>query len=164
MEGQRALLLLQDEGSSTAFPEALDQIVRDAQNVAKKLSQGNVSTSTQSIEDEILFSIEELLESLKQVQKKREENKRQGGGQQGQQGSQEEQPLVDNLAELRLLKTLQLRVNRRTQALAQQLNKADDSLGQVDDPDSKVEMEELAERQQKIYEVTREIILKATQK
>ena len=164
MEGQRALLLLQDEGSSTAFPEALDQIVRDAQNVAKKLSQGNVSVATQSIEDEILFSIEELLESLKQVQKKREEDKRQAPGQQGQQGSSEDQPLVDNLAELRLLKTLQLRVNRRTQSLAQQLDKTEDTLGQVDDPDSKAEMEELAERQQKIYEVTREILLKATQK
>ena len=164
MEGQRALLLLQDEGSSTAFPEALDQIVRDAQTVAKKLGQGNVSTATKTIEDEILFSIEELLESLKQVQKKREEDKRQASGQQGQQGSSEDQPLVDNLAELRLLKTLQLRVNRRTQSLAQQLNKTDDTLGQVDDPESKAEMEELAARQQKIYEVTREILLKATQK
>lgn len=163
MEGQRALLLLQDEGSSTAFPEALDQIVRDAQTVAKKLSQGNVSSTTQAIEDEILFSLEELLESLKQVQKKREENKRQASGQPGQGGS-EDQPLVDNLAELRLLKTLQLRVNRRTQSLAQRLDKIEDTLGQVEDADSRAEMEELATRQQKIYEVTREILLKATQK
>jgi hypothetical protein len=72
--------------------------------------------------------------------------------------------LVDNLAELRLLKTLQLRVNRRTQSLAQRLDKIEDTLGQVEDADSRAEMEELATRQQKIYEVTREILLKATQK
>jgi hypothetical protein len=57
-----------------------------------------------------------------------------------------------------------LRVNRRTQSLAQRLDKIEDTLGQVEDADSRAEMEELATRQQKIYEVTREILLKATQK
>jgi hypothetical protein len=164
MEGQRALLLLQDEGSSTAFPEAMEQIVKDCQQVAKRLASGNVSESTQTLEDEVIAGLEELLESLKQVQKKREENeKKMQGMQQGQPQDPKDQPLVDSLAELRLLKTLQLRINRRTQSVAKQLDLAEDAIGQVQSPDLKSELEDLAARQQKVYEVTRDILIKASQ-
>ncbi len=162
MEGQRALLLLQDEGSSTAFPEALEQVNADAQSVSKKLTEANVSSLTLSIEDEIIGALEEMLDSLKQVQKKREDKKKQQLDQQQQQSNNpEDEPLVDSIAELKLLKTLQLRINRRTQALAKQTNNQEDVIGQVGDPGLLGELEDLAERQQKIHEVTRDILLKA---
>ncbi len=162
MEGQRALLLLQDEGSSTAFPEALEQVNSDAQTVGKKLAEANVSPATQAIEDEIIGALEEMLDSLKQVQKKREDKKKKSDQQQQQQSSNpEDEPLVDSIAELKLLKTLQLRINRRTQALAKQTNNQEDTIGQVGDPGLLGELEELAGRQQKIHEVTRDILLKA---
>ncbi len=162
MEGQRALLLLQDEGSSTAFPEALEQVNADAQSVSKKLSEGNVSTLTLTIEDEIIGALGEMLDSLKQVQKKREDKKKQQQDQQQQQSSNpQDEPLVDSIAELKLLKTLQLRINRRTQSLAKQTNNQEDIVGQVGDPGLMGELEDLAERQQKIHEVTRDILLKA---
>jgi len=156
MEGQRALLLLQDEGSSTAFPEALEQVNADAQSVSKKLAEANVSSATQSIEDEIIGALEEMLESLKQVQKKREEKKKQQSQQQQQQSDPDDQPLVDSIAELKLLKTLQMRVNRRTQSLNQE-----DIVGQVVEASLQQELAALAQRQQKIHEVTRDILLKA---
>ena len=162
MEGQRALLLLQDEGSSTAFPEALEQVNADAQSVSKKLAEANVSPLTQAIEDEIIGALDEMLDSLKQVQKNREEKKKQPVQQQQQQSSNpEDEPLVDSIAELKLLKTLQLRINRRTQSLAKQSNNQEDIVGQVGDPGLLGELEELAGRQQKIHEVTRDILLKA---
>jgi len=156
MEGQRALLLLQDEGSSTAFPEALEQVNTDAQSVSKKLAEANVSSATQLIEDEIIGALEEMLESLKQVQKKREEKKKQQSQQQQQQSDPDDQPLVDSIAELKLLKTLQMRVNRRTQSLNQE-----DIVGQVVEASLQQELAALAQRQQKIHEVTRDILLKA---
>jgi len=156
MEGQRALLLLQDEGSSTAFPEALEQVNADAQSVSKKLAEANVSSATQLIEDEIIGALEEMLESLKQVQKKREEKKKQQSQQQQQQSDPDDQPLVDSIAELKLLKTLQMRVNRRTQSLNQE-----DIVGQVVEASLQQELAALAQRQQKIHEVTRDILLKA---
>jgi hypothetical protein len=162
IEGQRALLLLQDEGSSTAFPEALEQVNSDAQLVVKRLNQANISMNTKAIEDEIIGAVEEMLESLQQVQKKRDEKKkRQNQQQQQQSGSEEEEPLVDSISELRLLKTLQLRVNRRTQSLSKESNNPDDSVGQVGDPSLLGELQDLAERQEKIHEVTRDILLKA---
>jgi len=161
MEGQRALLLLQDEGSSTAFPEALEQVNSDAQIVAKRLTQANVSASTLVIEDEIIGALEEMLDSLKQVQKKREEKKQQQQQQQQQQQGEKEEPLVDSISELKLLKTLQLRVNRRTQSMAKQTDNQEDVVGQIADPSLLGELAELATRQQKIHEVTRDILLKA---
>jgi hypothetical protein len=162
IEGQRALLLLQDEGSSTAFPEALEQVNSDAQLVVKRLTQANVSMNTKAIEDEVIGAVEEMLESLQQVQKKRDDKKkRQNQQQQQQSGSEEDEPLVDSISELRLLKTLQLRVNRRTQSLSKETNNPDDSVGQVGDPSLLGELQDLAERQEKIHEVTRDILLKA---
>ncbi|MBM3965367.1 MAG: hypothetical protein FJ308_09925 [Planctomycetes bacterium] len=165
MEGQRALLLLQDEGSSQAFPEALEQVNRDAQMVAKRLVAADVSSSTQGIQDEVLGALEEMLESLKQVQKKREDQKQeqQGGAQQGG-GNPEDQPLVDKLAELRLIKTLQLRVNRRTDRLANESNSSNDLVGEVGDPQLREQVQELSTRQQKIQDVTREILLEKAKK
>jgi len=160
MEGQKALLLLQDEGSSTAFPEALEQVNLDAQVVSKKLTEAVVSAATIAIEDEIIGALDEMLDSLKQVQKKRDEKKKQPNQQQQQSNNQEEEPLVDSIAELKLLKTLQLRINRRTQSLAKQTNNPDDTVGQIGDPGLLSELEDLAGRQQKIHEVTRDILIK----
>lgn len=162
MEGQRAMLLLQDEGSSQAFPEALEQVNRDAQSVVKRLVAADVSTSTQSIQDEILGALEEMIDALQQVQKKRDEEKQQQqqqGGGQSDGGGQQEQPLVDKLSELRLIKTLQLRVNRRTDRLADESNNSNDLIGDVGDPRLREELLELSTRQQKIQDVTREILL-----
>ncbi|MFM8399095.1 MAG: hypothetical protein ACKOAH_14790, partial [Pirellula sp.] len=123
------------------------------------------SKSTQSIEDEILGALDEMLGSLKEVQKKREENKqqRQNRGQ-GSGGSPQEDPLVGQIAELRLIKTLQLRVNKRTDRLADQSNNNEDLVGQVSDPRLQEELKELANRQEKIQTVTRDILLEAAKK
>ncbi len=165
MEGQRAMMLLKDEGSSQAFPEALEQVMSDSQIVVKRLAAADVSVSTRSIEDEILGSLEEMIESLKQVQKKREEEKQQqqNGGQPSG-GSPQDQPLVDKLSELRLIKALQLRVNRRTNRLANESESSSDWIGQVGESRFREELIELSVRQQKIQEVTREILLEQAKK
>jgi hypothetical protein len=165
MEGQRAMLLLKDEGSSQAFPEALEQVIRDAQLVVARLNSADVSANTQSIEDEILGALDEMIQSLQQVQKKRDEQKQQrqnGGGNPG--SGQPEEPLVGQIAELKLIKTLQLRVNRRTDRLADQSNNNEDLVGQVADPRLQEELKELATRQEKIQTVTRDILLEAAKK
>ena len=163
MEGQRAMLLLKDEGSSQAFPEALEQVIADAQLVVNRLVASDVSASTQSIQDEILGALDEMIESLQEVQKKRDEkkqqNQRQGPSDSG--GQQQEESLVGKIAELRLIKTLQMRVNRRTGRLADESNQGEDLIGQVTDSRLQEELRELAKRQEKIQSVTRDILLEA---
>jgi hypothetical protein len=59
---------------------------------------------------------------------------------------------------------LQLRVNRRTDRLADQSNNNEDLVGQVADPRLQEELKELATRQEKIQTVTRDILLEAAKK
>ena len=163
MEGQRAMLLLQEEGSSTAFPEVLQQMLADIESVVDRLQKADVGEMTIAIEEEVVSALEEMLNALKQVQKKNEEKKKQPshspeGGNQG--GQEESQPLVDALAELRLIKTLQVRINNRTDRLSQKLDDPKDLIGQTSDQDLRKQLFDLSTRQEKIQEVTREIVSK----
>jgi hypothetical protein len=161
LEGQRAMMLLQEEGSSTAFPEAVSQILVDMEQVADWLSRGEAGEPAIGRQEEIIEALEELLASLTEAIKERKEQKEsqqgEGGGQQG--GSQE-QPLVDALAELRLIKTLQVRVNQRTEKLAGRLSDPKHPTGQATDEALLKELAELAKREEKLREVTREIVRK----
>jgi hypothetical protein len=168
MEGQKALLLLQDEGSSLAFPEAVEQVNRDVALVIEYFAGSRIDDSCIGLQSEIIRSLEEMIESLTETQRKMEEKKKKKESNQKQPGNQggeqEEQPLVDALAELRLIKTLQLRINTRTERLANESGKADDPKGSVEDEGILRQLQDLSERQEKIKQVTRDIILEQTKK
>jgi hypothetical protein len=167
MEGQKALLLLQDEGSSLAFPEAVEQVNRDIALVIEYFAGSRVDDSCMGLQSEIIRTLEEMIESLTETQRKMEEKKKKDANQKqqgGQGGEQEEQPLVDALAELRLIKTLQLRINTRTERLANESGKVDDAKGNVEDAGILRQLQDLSERQEKIKQVTRDIILEQTKK
>jgi hypothetical protein len=68
-EAERALLLLREEGTSLAFPEAGEQILADMQTVAGRLDGSDVGALTQTIEAEIVTGLEEILEALTAAQR-----------------------------------------------------------------------------------------------
>ena len=68
-------------------------------------------------------------------------------------------PLVDKLAELKMIRALQMRVNTRTQRFARLLADLEDPVGQVTDTDLKEHIQQLSEREQRIHELTRDLIL-----
>ena len=159
-EGERALLLLRDEGSSAAFPEAIDQLNVDIQSVADRLQGADVGPLTVVIESEIVSSLEEMVEALVQVQKENREKQQQQQQQPGQPpGEPGEQPLVDKLAELRLIRTLQVRINNRTNTLSDMLDDPADPTGQVTEQDLVDQLQGLATRQLSIQRVTRDIVV-----
>lgn len=161
-EGERAFLLLREEGSSAAFPEALEQLNADISSVVDRLNKGDVGALTVNIEQEIVSSIEEMVEALVQVQKDKRDKKQQdqpapGQGPAG--GEPGDQPLVDKLAELRLIRTLQLRINNRTSTLSKLLADPNDPIGQAAESDVQQQLKGLAERQSSIQGVTRDIVV-----
>jgi len=110
-------------------------------------------------------ALEEMIESLTETQKKMDEKKKKKEGQaKGGGGGDQSQPLVDALAELRLIKTLQLRVNNRTQRLAKDAGQIDDPTGTIENISLREQLHELAGRQDKIQQVTRDILLEQTKK
>ena len=67
--------------------------------------------------------------------------------------------LVDELAELKMIRSLQLRINKRTKRYARLLDDIDDPVGQAKDGDLQEALQKLAEREESIHRITREIVL-----
>ena len=79
--------------------------------------------------------------------------------QQQQQQSDDEEPLVDQIAELKMIKSLQERVNKRTQRYAKLLADEADPVGQAEAPELAAAVRQLGDRQQEIFRITRDIVL-----
>jgi hypothetical protein len=149
-EADRALMLLQEDGSSVAFPEALQQAHEDMQTVSDRLKRVKTEKITQALEEDIIATLEETLaalqKALKDLRDKKSQPQQGGGGEPG------EQALVDQLAELRMIRALQDRVNKRTLFYDEILDGQ-----QAADPELLEALDELAERQEQIYRATHDL-------
>jgi hypothetical protein len=97
-----------------------------------------------------------MIEALQKAQQDLEEQQQQ---QQQQQQQDQEQPLVDQIAELRMIKSLQERVNKRTQRYARLLTDENDPVGLAEAPELAAAVKQLSDRQQEIFRITRDIVL-----
>ena len=146
----KALTLLKEEGSSVAFPEAVEQIREDMLTVARRLERADVGEITQNIEADIVESLREILESLQKELEKLKDQKQQQ--QQQQQQEKKPSPLVNKLAELKMLRSLQYRVNRRTKQMGR-LVEGEQAL----DTDVVSQLRQLSERQAKVQKATHDL-------
>ena len=148
----KALMLLREDGSAVAFPEAVEQMQEDMQQVVVRLAQARVGEITQAIEEDIIEQLKEMIEALKKAQKEMEEKKKKPPP---PQGLPQDPPLIDMLAELKMIRALQMRVNRRTERYSKQLTEGE----QAQRPDLVQALQDLAQREQRIYRVTRDLEL-----
>lgn len=149
-EADRALVLLREDGTSVAFPEAIEQARDDMQSIADRLRDTKVDLITQGLEEDVIAALEESLAALQQALKKLREEK--GQPQPGEAAPPGEKPLVDQLAELRMIRALQVRINRRTEqygAMIEGEQALEDELLEA--------LDALALRQQKIFQATRDL-------
>jgi hypothetical protein len=146
VEANKAIQILEAEGTAVAFPQMFEQVRDDAKNVARRLGKADVGTVTQVIEQDIIAALKDMIEALKKAQ---QDLKSQG---QGQPGQPQNQKLIDLLAELKMIRAMQVRVNSRTKVYGQKY-----AGEQAGEPDIQKELEELAQRQLKIFDVTNNI-------
>jgi hypothetical protein len=160
LEGEKALQILEEEGSSVAFPVTLEQALDDMRAVAERLNQGQVDQFTQALEQEIIASLEEFIAALQQAQQDLEKQKQEKQSQQGgSAGGSPEQPLVNAIQELKMIKSLQMRVNTRTDRYAKMLQNQDDPVGQAATKELISALDKLSEREKQVFEIVREILL-----
>lgn len=155
VEADKCLAVLREEGSSVAFPESAQQMRDDMQQVTDLLGEANVGRLTQGIEEDIIEALEEMIAALEKAQADQEQRKQDAPAMPT--GGPDDMPLVDALAELRMLKALQIRINRRTSRYAAMLDDAEDPVGRPNDDRLLRAVQELAERQQRLQEITRDI-------
>ena len=146
----KALTLLKEEGSSVAFPEAVEQIREDMLTVARRLERADVGEITQNIEQDIVESLREILEAMQKELEKLKDQKQQQ--QQQQQQEKKPPPLVNKLAELKMLRSLQYRVNRRTKQMGRLVDGE-----QALDADVVGQLRQLSERQAKVQKATHDL-------
>ena len=155
-DAARALLLLREDGSSVAFPATVDEMHQDMQQVANRLSAAKVGRITIEIEEDIVDTLNYLIAALVQTQEDMEKMKqRSKSGKGGQPG---DRPLVDKLAEIKMLRGLQERIMRRHKRYARFLDDPDDMVGETDDPEVQAALNRLAEKQAQLTEIARDIV------
>lgn len=146
-EANKAIGVIEAEGSAVAFLETFRQVRGDMGHISRRLSRVNPGPETQIIEEDVIATLKDMIEALKKQQKEQRERKNQQ--QQQQQGQPPPQSLIDKLAELRMIKALQLRVNARTKLWAQRYQGE-----QANELEIVSELRDLAQRQLKIFQVT----------
>ena len=130
----------------------------DMEQVAGRLADAKIDDITIGIEEDIIAALEEMIVALQQAQRDRDEQQQQRQQQQQQQ-QDDEQPLVDQIAELRMIKSLQERVNKRTQRYARLLTDENDPVGVAQAPELADAVKKLSERELEIFRITRDIVL-----
>ncbi len=149
-DADRALVLLREDGTSVAFPEALEQAREDMQVVAERLADVKLGLITQGLEEDIVATLEEILAALQKAIKELREQQ----SQQQQQGQSEpaEQALVDQLAELRMIRVLQNRINSRTKRYDEMIEGE-----QALEAELLEALDRLALRQERVYQATHDL-------
>ncbi|MFM8736091.1 MAG: hypothetical protein ACKOC8_12980 [Pirellulales bacterium] len=158
-EASKALLLVRDDGSAVAIPQALEQVRDDSAQVASRLDRGDVGAETLGLVADIVTGLEEMLAAVERARQQAEEEQPQAPGM-GRPPQPGKEPLVDALAELKMLRTLQSRVNARTRRLSQVLDDAVDSAAA---PELRAVLGRLAERQRAIERAARDIVKGVTE-
>ncbi len=158
-EAEKALALLGDEGSSTAFPASVEQLCQDMQQVVERLALVKIDSITISVEDEIVQTLEQLVAALEQEQKEREKKKQEEKESPAPQQEPGEDPLIDRIAELKMIKSLQVRINNRTKLFSKMLAQPDDPVGRANTVDLEAALLQLSKREAEVFRVTRDIVV-----
>ena len=158
VDAGKALVLVRDDGSAVAIPEALEQVRDDATQAATRLGRGDTGDTTRGLVQDLVANLEEMLGALEKAQK--EQQARQQGGAGGRPAQPGEQPLVDKISELKMIRSLQMRVNTRTKRFAQLLT---DGVERPEEPELLRAIERLAERQHTIERAARDIVTGRTE-
>ncbi|MEI6240844.1 MAG: hypothetical protein WCR51_10670 [Planctomycetia bacterium] len=157
-DAAKALVLVRDDGSAVAIPEALEQVRDDATQAAARLGRGDAGETTRGIVQDLVAHLEEMLAALEKAQK--DQQQRQQGGAGGRSAEPGEQPLVDKISELKMIRSLQLRVNTRTKRFAQLLT---EGVERAEEPELLRALERLAERQHTIERAAHDIVTGRTE-
>lgn len=147
LDAEKALNLLREEGSSVAFPEAVEQMLNNMRVVEQRLGKYDTGGTTQLVENLILETLKEMIAAFqKEIEDQQKKDQQQQQNQQ-QQGEPQDPSLVNQIAELKMIRSLQLQVNRLTKQIGTEV---------VGNPDSDQQqlLDDLSQRQLRIQEAT----------
>ena len=146
-DADKTLVLLKEEGSSVAFPEAVEQMRNNMDTIAGRLTRADTADTTQLLEQLVVETLEEIILAMQKEMEAQRQKKQKPG--KPQKGEPQDQKLVNQLAELKMIRALQNQVNRITKQIGIQIEGE-----QSADPDQRKLTEDLSKRQQRIQSAT----------
>jgi hypothetical protein len=155
-EADKALKLMEAESSAVVFAGVLREVKGDMESVQRRLNEGRVEEQTQIIEQDIIDQLTMMKEALKKARQdlENQQNKPPSDSPPGKPN----QKLIDLLNELKLVKSLQEQVNKRTIGYAKQ-----DPGEQANDPLVQAELRQLSDRQKVLQDMIHKIATQANQ-
>ncbi len=144
--------LLREDGTSVSILLAVEDIEADMGKIAERLQQTKADTLTLSMETDVIEALKELVETTQREMAEMKQQQQQPPPS----GQQQKQDLVDLMQEIKVLRSLQLRVNRRTR----QVNDLIPEASSNDMADLQEQLVELASRQQRLADSAGELALK----
>jgi len=162
-EASMALRLIEAEGSAVAFAEVFEQVRNDMVNVAGRLRKTDTGVVTVQIENDIIGTLQEMVEALKKAIKEAKTPPKPPSPSKG--GKPPPQRLIDEIAELKMIRSMQEKVNKRTKLYGEQYpGEQLASPVKVSDPKLRTlvesiftEFQDLSKRQDKIHKITDDI-------
>ena len=152
------------EGSAVVFAGVLNQVKGDMQAVEKRLkscrvegrNQADQAEGTQLIEEDIIEQLMMMKEALKKAKQDLENQANKPPGENS--NNKPNQKLIDLINELKLIKSLQEQVNKRTVSYSKQ-----DPGEQAKDPLIQAELKQLSDRQRVLQDMLHKIATEANQ-
>jgi hypothetical protein len=147
-DADKTLYILTEEGSTVVFPQIVQQIRDDGRDAAGRLAAADPGSETRRLQNGIEQALRELIDAVKKKQEENQNNQDSGG-----QNSQDQpQPLLPGSAELKLLRSCQVRVNQATEAFRKEVSES------TVKPESVQErIERLAKRQEQVSKMAKEM-------
>ncbi len=133
----------------------------DMQQVSYRLGDAKIDEVTIGLEEDVIATLEELIDAVQKAQQDLEQRKAQAKSEQQegqQQQQQQEPPLVSKIAELKMIKSLQERVNKRTTRYARLLADDEDKIGLAETDELRTALQQLAAKQQEIFRITKDVV------
>jgi hypothetical protein len=119
-------------------------------HIQKRLELTDVADVTQGIERDVIDTLKEMIEALKKARQDNQSDPAKPG--EGKSGKPGDQKLLELIQELKMVRSLQKRINDRTTDRAKRFPGE-----QASDPQIVRELRNLAERQQRIQDIVSRI-------
>jgi len=150
LEAEKALRLLEGEGTAVVFAGVLIEVRKDMDAVQKQLTAANVGADTQLVEEQIIAQLQQMLEALKKA--KQELQKQPPPPGEPPPPGDGKKNLIQLVEQLKLLKSLQVQVNDRTTAFGKRT-----AGEQASDPFLQEQLKQLGDRQKVLQEMLHKV-------
>ena len=140
--------LLTEDGTTLVFPEIVQEIEADLRNASGLLERIETGALTQRVQKEIETTVAEILAALEEASKKPPPP----NPNQGRESKNGNAPLLPKSSELKMVRALQLRVNRRTIDFELRRDQ-----GAELPPEKKLQVQEIARKQKQVETILRRV-------